>query len=87
MILAFIICKVLIKNIEHISVSYGLNIPKNQESDTILGQRTRQVYVKFDDYNFYLELIVYYSYYSTLTTGMIKNVRNLSFYDLSFIIK
>lgn len=58
MFLAFIICKVLTKKIERIGISYGLNVPNN-ENDTTLGNG--QVFVKYDDYNFYPQFIVFYS--------------------------
>lgn len=57
--LAFLICKVLTKNIEEVSISYNLNVPTNKY-DTTSGNNGR-VYVKFDDYSFYPEYIVYYS--------------------------
>lgn len=41
-------------------VNYDLEIPVNTSYDTTLGNG-RQVYVKYDDYNFYPEFIVNYS--------------------------
>lgn len=59
MILALIIFKVLVKKIEHISVSYNLSVPSNVENDTTLDYNNK-VYVKYDDCRFYPEFIVYY---------------------------
>lgn len=59
MFLAFVIFKVLVKNIKMVPISYALEVPSNVENDTTLGNGT--VYVKYDDYNFYPEYIVYYT--------------------------
>jgi len=61
MVLAFVICKVLTKRVQRVmGVNYDLEIPVNTSYDTTLGNG-RQVYVKYDDYNFYPEFIVNYS--------------------------
>lgn len=60
MILALIIFKVLVKSIECTDVNYNLSVPKNIVNDTTLDFNNR-VYVKYDDYKFYPEFIVYYN--------------------------
>lgn len=60
MILALIIFKVLVKSIEGTDVNYNLSVPKNIENDTTLDSNNK-VHVKYDDYKFYPEFIVYYN--------------------------
>lgn len=60
MILALMIFKVLVKQIEHTHVNYSLSVPNNIENDTTLDFGNN-VYVKYDDYKFYPEFIVYYN--------------------------
>ncbi|XP_025412575.1 uncharacterized protein LOC112685020 isoform X2 [Sipha flava] len=55
---AFIICRVLVQKIKDISVNYGLNMIPNS-FDTALS-KNGMVYVKFNDYEFYPQYIVYY---------------------------
>lgn len=55
---AFIICKVLVQNIQDVSVNYSLNMIPNF-FDTALS-KNGMVYVKFNDYEFYPQYIVYY---------------------------
>lgn len=55
---AFIICRVLVQKIKDINVNYGLNIIPNS-FDTALS-KNGMVYVKFNDYEFYPQYIVYY---------------------------
>ncbi|XP_025192386.1 poly [ADP-ribose] polymerase 12-like, partial [Melanaphis sacchari] len=57
---AFIIAKVLVKNIEATSINYFLEIPSKNDCDTTLGNGN-YVYVKYDDNTFYPEYIVHYS--------------------------
>lgn len=57
---AFVICKVLMKKHENVSVNYELKIPSNVENDTVKGNGG-SVTVKFDDYTFYPQFIVYYT--------------------------
>lgn len=61
MILAFVICRVFMKNIEYTGVSYGTQVPRNIFNDTTLSYNN-YVYVKYEDYSFYPEYIVYYNY-------------------------
>lgn len=58
--LAFVICKVLVKNIEKTGVNYDLKVP-HLNNDTTLANNV--VFVKYDDYNFYPEFIVHYENY------------------------
>lgn len=60
MILAFVIFKVLLKIVEKVNVNYHLEVPESIECDTTSGN-DGSVYVKYDDYNFYPEYIVYYN--------------------------
>lgn len=60
MILAFIIFKVLVKKIELTCINYQLSVPYDIENDTTLNY-SNEVYVKYDDYKFYPEFIVYYN--------------------------
>lgn len=59
-ILAFVICKVLTKNIEYVSVSYHLEVPREKNDTTV--DISGRVYVKYDDFNIYPEFIVNYYY-------------------------
>jgi len=59
MILALIIFKVLVKNIQKINVNYNLKVPTDVKYDTTSGNNGN-VIVKYDDYNFYPEYIVYH---------------------------
>lgn len=58
--IAFLICKVLIKRVESVGKSYYLQVPKINHNDTTLD-KFGKVYVKYDDYHFYPELIISYS--------------------------
>ncbi|CAH1714505.1 uncharacterized protein LOC114132177 isoform X3 [Aphis gossypii] len=55
---AFIICRVLVQNIKDVSVNYHLNVIPNI-FDTAKSTNG-MVYVKFNDYEFYPQYIVYY---------------------------
>ncbi|XP_060843059.1 protein mono-ADP-ribosyltransferase PARP12-like [Rhopalosiphum padi] len=57
---AFIIAKVLVKNIKTTGINYSLEIPPTNDCDTTLGNG-EYVYVKYDDNTFYPEYIVHYS--------------------------
>lgn len=52
------ICKVLTKNIEYVSVSYHLEVPREKNDTTV--DISGRVYVKYDDFNIYPEFIVNY---------------------------
>lgn len=52
---------------ETTDVNYYLDVPSNDNNDTVVGNDV--VIVKFDDYNFYPQYIVYYE-----STG-VRNVR------------
>lgn len=59
MVSAFVVFRVLIKNIEYISgIHYNLRVPSENTYDTTVGNVGR-VYVKYDDFQFYPEFIVY----------------------------
>lgn len=60
MISAFVILKVLMKNVEKLGICYDLQVPKKLECDTTSGN-DNSVYVKYDDNTFYPTFIVYYS--------------------------
>jgi len=47
------------KRVQKVGIRYGLQIPKTTNYDTTSGNN-KNVYVKYDDYNFYPEFIVYY---------------------------
>lgn len=55
---AFIICRVLVQSIKDVSVNYHLNVIPNI-FDTAKSTNG-MVYVKFNDYEFYPQYIVYY---------------------------
>lgn len=55
---AFIICRVLVQRIKDVQVNYNLNIVPNF-FDTAKS-KNGMVYVKFNDYEFYPQYIVYY---------------------------
>lgn len=55
---AFIICRVLVQKVKDVSVSYDLNIVPNYY-DTAKS-KNGMVYVKFNDFEFYPQYIVYY---------------------------
>lgn len=60
MVSAFVVFRVLVKNIEYISgICYNLRVPTETTYDTTVGNVGR-VYVKYDDYQFYPEYIVYH---------------------------
>lgn len=80
MILAFIICKVLTKEIETVGINYNLEVPNNLESDTTLGNRG-QVYVKYDDYNFYPKYIVHYSWSTNICSTTTHLFEHFSLFD------
>lgn len=54
----FIICRVLVQKIKEVSVSYDLDIIPNYY-DTAKS-KNGMVYVKFNDFEFYPQYIVYY---------------------------
>jgi len=62
MMLAFLIVKVLVKNMEPTDINYHLEIPTTDDCDTTLGN-DGSVYVKYYDNTFYPKYIVYYSDY------------------------
>lgn len=55
---AFIICRVLVQRIKDVNVNYNLNVIPNvfDTAKSLNGM----VYVKFNDYEFYPQYIVYY---------------------------
>lgn len=55
---AFMICRVLIQRTKEINVDYSLNVVPNHY-DTAKS-KNGMVYVKFNDYEFYPQYIVYY---------------------------
>lgn len=55
---AFIICRVLVQRIKDVKVNYSLNVVPNF-FDTAKS-KNGMVYVKFNDYEFYPQYIVYY---------------------------
>jgi len=57
-VLAFLICKVLTKKIENVDVNYDLQIPSSGYDTTL--SNSEMVFVKYDDYTYYPEFIVYY---------------------------
>lgn len=62
MILAFVVFKVLVKNIEKMyDANYSLEVPSKLKYDTSCANG-KNVYVKYDDFTCYPEYIVYYSY-------------------------
>lgn len=59
MTIAFVICKVLVREIEKTPMNYNLLIPNTPTCDTTLGNND-QVYVKYDDYSFIPMYVVLY---------------------------
>lgn len=55
---AFIICRVLVQKTKEVKVNYGLNVVPNFY-DTAKS-KNGMVYVKFNDFEFYPQYIVYY---------------------------
>lgn len=55
---AFIICRVLVQKVKEVKVNYGLDVLHNYY-DTAKS-KSGMVYVKFNDYEFYPQYIVYY---------------------------
>lgn len=77
---AFIICRVLVQRIKDVKVSYGLNmIPSFYDTAKSING---MVYVKFNDYEFYPQYIVYYKEHnvSQYQQDMHSNNYN-SYYD------
>lgn len=60
MVTAFVVFRVLVKNREYIpGIRYGLRVPSETTYDTTVGNMGK-VFVKYDDFQFYPEYIVYH---------------------------
>lgn len=73
---AFIICRVLIQRIKDVKVNYSLDMVPNY-FDTAKSTNG-MVYVKFNDYEFYPQYVVYYKEHNVLQ-NVDMHAHNLNF--------